>query len=133
MHAKPCTSASATDAASAGGEAKPRRAGHRGDRRGREGRAEHLALEPDVDDPRALGEEPAERGEHQRRGAAQRGGYKERAEEDGLAHTRCTSAATGRRSACSSAPHTRMISPWITTTMSRLSFGMSKVSSEPPW
>ena len=60
----------------------------------------------------------------------------ERAEQQRVAHARTgagsrrTSASSGRRSACSSAPQTRMMSPWITTTMSRVSFGMSNDSSD---
>ena len=42
-------------------------------------------------------------------------------------------ASMGPRSAYSSAPQTRMIRPWITTTMSRVSLGMSNDSSDPPW
>ena len=42
-------------------------------------------------------------------------------------------ASIGPRSAYSSAPQTRMIRPWMTTTMSRVSLGMSNDSSDPPW
>ena len=41
--------------------------------------------------------------------------------------------STGMRTRFSSAPVKRMTSAWITTIMSRLIFGISKASSEPPW
>src|SRR5918994_1599525 len=51
----------------AGGEAEPGGAGDRGGRGGGECGAKRLALEADVDHARALGEQPCERREHQRR------------------------------------------------------------------
>jgi hypothetical protein len=45
---------------------------------------------------------------------------------------RANSTSSEGRNMCSRAPANRMTRPWITTTMSRLSAGMSKESSEPP-
>ncbi len=49
-------------------QAQPDRSGHRRERRREERRRQHLALEADVEDPRALREEPGEAGQQQRRG-----------------------------------------------------------------
>ena len=43
------------------------------------------------------------------------------------------SASSQGRNMCSSAPANRITRPWITTTRSRVSAGMSNDSSEPPW
>jgi hypothetical protein len=44
-----------------------------------------------------------------------------------------SSAASGTRKMFSSAPQKRITRPWIRTTMSRFTWGMSKESCEPPW
>ena len=112
MQAKPWTMASKIENSGAGGEAEPGGAGDRGGRGGGERRAQHLALEPDVDHARALGEQAGERGEHQRRREPDgRVGEQQDLEEE-LVHQATASAGAGRansastygRNMCSSAP-----------------------------
>ena len=124
----------------AGAEPEPGRAGHRRGRGGGEGSAQHLALEADVDHARALGEQAGERRQHERRREPDgRVGQQQELQEQivhqatapagaGLAN----SASSHGRNMCSSAPANRITRPWITTTRSRLSAGMSNDSSEPP-
>src|SRR4029450_3167197 len=113
-------------------ESDPGRARDGRGRGRREGRGQQLALEADVANAGALGKEAAERRQHERRRPARRRRRQKGRERKGVAHER-TTASTGPRNACSSAPQTRMISPWMTTTMSRVRVGMSNDSSEPPW
>ncbi len=60
------------------------RAGHLGAPQPPERAHQHHALEPDVDDAAALGEQAAERGEQQRRGVAQHRRQQRRPDEDAL-------------------------------------------------
>ena len=104
---------------------------------GGEGGGEHLALEADVEDARALGVEAGEAGEQQRgREAQARAGKLEdglEVHQADLRRKRRKLRSTGTRTRFSSAPVKRMTSAWITTIISRLIFGISKASSEPPW
>ena len=121
----------------AGDEPDPGRAGDGGERAGGEGGGQHLALEADVEDARALGEEPGEAGKEQRRREAQaRPGDLEDGVEVHQAvrpRRRRNSRSTGTRTRFSSAPVKRITSAWITTIISRLIDGISKASSAPPW
>src|SRR6185437_3674285 len=121
-----------------GGEAEEGRAAHRGRRAGGEGGAEHLALEADIDDARALAEQAAERRQDERRGEAQRRRQQRDELEEGVAHASLgagagRSRASRTRKRFSSAPQNRMTSPSMTTMISRCSPGISKASSLPPW
>ena len=81
--------------------------------------------------------EPGEAGEQQRRREAEaRAGELEEGLEvhqAALRRKRRKARSTGTRTRFSSAPVKRMTSAWMTTIMSRLIFGISKASSEPPW
>ena len=137
IEARPWSSASTLEASDAGEEPDPGRAGHRREGAGGEGRGQHLALEPDVEDAGALGEEPGEAGEQQRRREAEaRAGELEEGVEihhAALPRQRRKTRSTGTRTRFSSAPVKRMTSAWMTTIISRLIAGISKASSAPPW
>ena len=124
-------------------QSEPDAAGEGRDRRRAERADQDLALEPDVDDARALGPQTREAGQDQRRAEPDAGGEDddERVEEvhrappsqiGGEVVRRASNTATGRRNMCSSAPANRTTRPWMTTIMSRLIFGFSKASSAPP-
>ena len=51
----------------------------------------------------------------------------------GSGRRRANSASSRGRNMFSKAPANRITRPWITTTRSRLTRGISKASSEPPW
>ena len=121
----------------AGEEPDPGRAGDRREGAGGEGGGQHLALEADVEDAGALGEEAGEAGEEQRRREAEaRAGELQDGVEvhhAAFARSRRKARSTGARTRFSSAPVKRMTSAWITTIISRLIAGISKASSAPPW
>ena len=137
IEAKPCSSASSARGDDAGEKPDPGRAGDRREGAGGEGGGEHLAFEADVEDAGALGVEPGEAGEQQRRREAEAGaGELEEGVEVHQAafpRRRRKARSTGTRTRFSSAPVKRMTSAWMTTIISRLIAGISKASSAPPW
>src|SRR5215208_627856 len=119
---------------------KPRSGGPEGARRRRrrEGRGQHLAFKPDIDDAGALGPQPRKAGKKQRDrqpqgriGERQKGGrvHSQLAAGRAAAITR----ATRPRKSRSRAPTNSTTMPPMTTTMSRVMRGCSKASSAPPW
>ena len=85
----------------AGAEPEPGGAGDRGGRGGGERRAQHLALEADVDHARALGEQAGERGEHERRREADGRVGEQQGLEEELVHQATAPAGAGRANSAS--------------------------------
>ena len=79
-----CISASSAAGDHPDQQAEHPRAGHLGAPDAPERAHQHHALEPDVDDAAALGEQPAERGEQQRRRVAEHRGQQRRPDDDAL-------------------------------------------------
>src|SRR6185437_15226532 len=104
---------------------------------GGEGGGEHLALEPDIDDARAFGEQPRHRAEDQRRRDADGRAQSQEGDEISVFHHALAVAAKTRskngRLKFASAPENRMIRPWMTTIISGVIAGISNASSAPPW
>src|SRR5262249_39276126 len=130
-----------------GGEPGPARTSDRCSRGGHEGGREHLAFQADIDQPAALAEQTAQRAQDERRRDAQRGREDEHRDGDPIFHqvsAALTNAGFSRPSGANrvsnhgrvrfaSAPENRITKPWITTTMSRVTSGISNASSAPPW
>ena len=85
----------------AGGQPEPGRAGDRGGRGGGERCAQHLALERDVDDARALAEQACECGEHERRRETDRRVGEQQDLEEDLVHHATAPAGAGRANSAS--------------------------------
>ena len=114
-------------------------AGQRGDGGAGEGGSEHLALETDIDDPRALGIEPGECRENERCGERHRRAHERQQQH---AHAACRAGADhmvrkdwpmSPRATPSSMPQTKITTPSATVTTSRVMAGMWKESAAPPW
>lgn len=123
----------------AGEEPEPGRAGDRGGGGGGEGGPQHLAFEADVDDAGALGEEPGQRRQHQRRRHPQGRRCHGDGDEEGVFH------ASGLRRQRPGEQALQLRAEQVleraaeqdhqalmTTTISLLSAGMEKASSDPP-
>ena len=144
IEAKPWTMARPRPNSDAGQQAEPGAAGDLRHGGGGEGRPQHLALERDVDHAaraRRTGRPCAA----STSGAASRivlSSIKQELEGDLAQHQagtaacrrgRANSASSCGRNMFSSAPANRITRPWITTTRSLLTRGISKASSVPPW
>ncbi len=114
-------------------QAEPDIAGDRGDGGGREGAGQHLALQSDIDDPGALGEQPGEARQDQRHGHPDRGGQQRRDLVDLVhAHARPNSRVSPGRSIVASPPVNRITNPCKATIRYEETSGMSNDSSAPP-